>query len=331
MLCTDHSRCHLPSGKFSPDVELQLYVVFSGWILTPIAQSTNGYPARTKKCITALHCWENRHQNLYFIFCKYIHTVHWCIYYTYIIHNTDWYIYIMQVYMHALSASETNQLLQHQPIHFCSCFGRHTSCTCWLRRPVPLLFVRPKTLWVMWAKLLPRTRVGCWIWPSVLRAIVKEIVTGCWWTNYTFHCQFHSTIWKKTRSWKFQFSECRTGFVFLLNHNLWHVTTGLQNPNPPRSEAQWEKFWSLYRQENGNHQIFARADRGEIDLRRTAAILVHGDEGRGRRRQAFFVCSFHSILGKGSSVADRGSHSEASSKRQYCKLLPNLQRPFLHH
>ena len=66
----------------------------------------------------------------------------------------------------------------------------------------------------MWAKLLPRTRVGCWIWPSVLRAIVKEIVTGCWWTNYTFHCEFHSTIWKKTRSWKFQFSECRTGFVF---------------------------------------------------------------------------------------------------------------------
>ena len=69
----------------------------------------------------------------------------------YIIHilyiiQIDIYIYIMQVYMHALSASETNQLLQHQPIHFCSCFGRHTSCTCWLRRPVPLLFVRPKTL-----------------------------------------------------------------------------------------------------------------------------------------------------------------------------------------
>ena len=99
------------------------------------------------------------------------------------------------------------------PSIFVSCFRRHTSCTCWLRRPVPLLFVRPKTLWVMWAKLLPRTRVGCWIWPSVLSSIAKEIVTGCWWTNYTFHCQFHFTTWKKLRSWKFQFSECRTGFV----------------------------------------------------------------------------------------------------------------------
>ena len=179
---------------------------FSGWILTPIAQSTNGYP-RGRKNASQLCTAERtgiRIYTSYFTSVLYIDV--------YIIHNTD--RYIMQVYMHALSTSETNQLLQHQPIHFCSCFGRHTSCTCWLRRPVPLLFVRPKTLWVMWAKLLPRTRVGCWIWPSVLRAIVKEIVTGCWWTNYTSHCQFHSTIWKKTRSWKFQFSECRTGSVF---------------------------------------------------------------------------------------------------------------------
>lgn len=130
---------------------------------------------------------------------------------------------------------------------------------------------------------------------------------------------------EKNKKLKIPIFRVQDWFRFLLNHNLWHVTTGLQNPNPPRSEAQWETFWSLYRQENGNHQIFARADRGEIDLRRTAAILVHGDEGRGRRRQAFFVCSFHSILGKGSSVADRGSHPEASSKRQYCKLLPNFK------
>ena len=100
---------------------------------------------------------------------------------------------------------------------------------------------------------------------------------------------------EKNKKLKIPIFRVQDWFRFLLNHNLWHVTTGLQNPNPPRSEAQWEKFWSLYRQENGNHQIFARADRGEIDLRRTAAILVHGDEGRGRRRQAVFVCSWKRI------------------------------------
>ena len=112
---------------------------------------------------------------------------------------------------------------------------------------------------------------------------------------------------------------------FILQHNLWHMLSGLQKPDPDRSASQWRVFWSKYREENPSHEVFRRSDRGEIDLSRCAAILVHGDEGRGRKKTAFLVLSFHSILGKGSHVADRAGEPDASSRRQYVKLLPNFK------
>lgn len=112
---------------------------------------------------------------------------------------------------------------------------------------------------------------------------------------------------------------------FIVRHNLWHMMTGLLKPDPPRSAAQWTRFWTMYRELVPNHQVFAKADRGELDLARTAAILIHGDEGRGRRRTAFMVISFHSVLGRGCQPQDRGPEPDLTSKKHYAKLLLNFK------
>lgn len=86
---------------------------------------------------------------------------------------------------------------------------------------------------------------------------------------------------------------------WIVDHNLWHMLSGLQQPDAKRSASQWSSFWQKFRAYSPHHTVFAKADRGEIDLSRTAGILVHGDEGRSRRRSAIMILSWHSILGRG--------------------------------
>lgn len=47
--------------------------------------------------------------------------------------------------------------------------------------------------------------------------------------------------------------------------------------------------------------MFQEAAAGRLDLQSTLPLLIHGDEGRGRRHAAHFVLSFHSMLGFGFS------------------------------
>ena len=121
---------------------------------------------------------------------------------------------------------------------------------------------------------------------------------------------------------------------FLLKMNCWHVLCGLLAPDSKRERAIWTEFWARYRKVEPLHPIFRLADEGKIDLSRTAAMLLHGDEGRGRRRSPFLVVSYHSILGRGTVAANRkrvqkpylkmrtnfGGHSFTS--RFLCGVLP---------
>ncbi|CAE7284892.1 unnamed protein product, partial [Symbiodinium sp. CCMP2456] len=84
---------------------------------------------------------------------------------------------------------------------------------------------------------------------------------------------------------------------FMMSHNMWHVLSGLDAPDNDRSFAQWGAFWEAYRGVCPQHPIFARAAREELCLQRTAAFLLHGDEGRTRKKSAVMVLSAHSILG----------------------------------
>ena len=99
----------------------------------------------------------------------------------------------------------------------------------------------------------------------------------------------------------------RSWLSFLLRYNLWHLLSGLQGPDLPRCDSQWSSFWGAYRRLHPNHPIFERAARGEVDLRRCAALIVHGDEGRTKKKSAILVLSAHSALGLGSHVTAVGA------------------------
>jgi hypothetical protein len=60
------------------------------------------------------------------------------------------------------------------------------------------------------------------------------------------------------------------------------------------------EFWRQYRKIHPTFQLFDMADNNpEIDLSRTAAFLIHGDEGRTLKRNGLLVTSLQSALGKG--------------------------------
>ena len=92
---------------------------------------------------------------------------------------------------------------------------------------------------------------------------------------------------------------------FLMGNNLWFSLSGLSEPDEARSATQWQSFWDNYRKIHPGHPIFQRAAKGEIDLSRCAALLLHGDEGRTKKKHGILIVSVHSILGFGSHVSNR--------------------------
>ena len=106
---------------------------------------------------------------------------------------------------------------------------------------------------------------------------------------------------------------------FLVNNGCWHMLCGLVRPDKVREERIWTAFWKNYESQNPAHPIFDMARRGQLSLARTAAIVAHGDEGRGKRRTPFLVLSYHSVLGRGLHPQER----VAGGVRKYLKLKPN--------
>ncbi|CAE7942344.1 unnamed protein product [Symbiodinium necroappetens] len=115
----------------------------------------------------------------------------------------------------------------------------------------------------------------------------------------------------------------RDWLSFLLKINGWHHLCGLKSSDPPREKAIWSAFWERYRALDPGHDIFKKADEGLVNLERCAAMLLHGDEGRGRRRQAFMVVSYHSCLGRGTAAAQRASKA-SKVKKPYLKMKTNF-------
>ena len=101
---------------------------------------------------------------------------------------------------------------------------------------------------------------------------------------------------------------------FLVQKHLWFSLSGLDRPDPERSEVQWGLFWSRFRAIRPNHEVFQKP---EADLWRTAAILLHGDEGRSRKKSAVMILSAHSALGRGSNV-------EGQKCNEYAQQLLNI-------
>ncbi len=93
----------------------------------------------------------------------------------------------------------------------------------------------------------------------------------------------------------------RSWFDFFLRNSCIHILHGLRKPHPSRETSILSAFWRHFQRLHPKHRIFDEVSKGNICLSRALPLVVHGDEGRGRRHCAHFVCSFHSLLGMGFS------------------------------
>ncbi|CAE7432742.1 unnamed protein product [Symbiodinium sp. CCMP2456] len=112
--------------------------------------------------------------------------------------------------------------------------------------------------------------------------------------------------------------------TFLLRSNNWHMLSGLVRPDAERSEKIWKSWWDKFRFIEPNHPVYEMAADGRIDLGRTAAVVLHGDEGRGRRRAPFMVLSFHSVLGRGTNLALE-TQKTTGVRKPYLKQKLNMK------
>lgn len=91
---------------------------------------------------------------------------------------------------------------------------------------------------------------------------------------------------------------------FILSINAWHVFCGLHAPDERRERAILSHFWKLYREYEPAHAMWSLVDQGKLDVSRCAPLLLHGDEGRGRKRTPFLVLSWSCVLGFGTLLAN---------------------------
>lgn len=89
-----------------------------------------------------------------------------------------------------------------------------------------------------------------------------------------------------------------------IDYNLWHVLCGLSSPNEHRERAILKEFWRRFKLWKPDHELWGLVEQRGIDLSKTAPLVLHGDEGRGRKKGPFLVTSYHSYLGKGTSQAN---------------------------
>ena len=111
---------------------------------------------------------------------------------------------------------------------------------------------------------------------------------------------------------------------FLLEKNAWHLVCGLVAPNAKREEDILRAFWNRFRKQHPTHSVFEMADRGEVSLERVAPFVMHGDEGRGLKRQAYMVMNFHSCLGRGTNP-ERRRNAKQKLRNRYIKHKLNFR------
>lgn len=84
--------------------------------------------------------------------------------------------------------------------------------------------------------------------------------------------------------------------TYIVQNNVWHLLVGLMKADAIRERKILVEFWRRYRQLRPTHPIFEMSDAGKVDLSRCAPCVVHGDEGRGRKKTGFLVISYYSYI-----------------------------------
>lgn len=106
---------------------------------------------------------------------------------------------------------------------------------------------------------------------------------------------------------------------FMAENNVWHALCGLHKPDAERERAILEAFWRNYRALHPTHKMWDLVDSGRLDVSRCAPLLLHGDEGRGRKKTPFLCISFHSVLGFGTTSAN-----SQRTRRPYASMRLNF-------
>ena len=96
---------------------------------------------------------------------------------------------------------------------------------------------------------------------------------------------------------------------FLLDQNLWCRLSGLEPERSHLSGPTWLEFWRRYRVLHPSFPLFQFPG---IDLSTTAALYIHGDEGRTLKRSAFMVTSLQSAIGFGTEPQVQHGLAETS-------------------
>lgn len=87
----------------------------------------------------------------------------------------------------------------------------------------------------------------------------------------------------------------KTWLEFFIRMGLWYRLAGLDFERKADAGTVWEHFWNRYEELHPHHQIFD----APFDRRRTAAIYIHGDEGRTLKKGGVLITSIQSCLGAG--------------------------------
>lgn len=95
---------------------------------------------------------------------------------------------------------------------------------------------------------------------------------------------------------------------FLASSNLLFTLAGLGSPDPVLESQTWRKFWSNVQKVQPDFPLFQR----NVEYGRCMALLVHGDEGRSRKRSALMVVAAHSALGQGMSTSNKKRKRDAA-------------------
>ena len=79
---------------------------------------------------------------------------------------------------------------------------------------------------------------------------------------------------------------------FLINYNVWHVMCGLRKADRNRECMILSEFWKRYKVANPNSGLWAEFQQYNVDVSRCCPLVLHGDEGRGRKESPI---SDHSV------------------------------------
>ena len=97
---------------------------------------------------------------------------------------------------------------------------------------------------------------------------------------------------------------------FHLEHNTLHILVGLMRPNAQRQMDILQEFWRKFKLLKPEHQLWELVEGHSMDLSKTIPVIIHGDEGRGKKRSPFLIVAYHSYLGLGTSAANANRKSK---------------------